>query len=370
MIKEIYIDNYKCLTNFRIQPGEFQLWLGDNGSGKSTVFAALRSIQLLLQHNHVDNIFKVSNLTEWDRREKQTIRVSMLLDKDTYDYNLNIEYSRSENKIRIGREELKWNDSTFFLFDGKNAHLYRINRDTDELEEGASFGADWSRSVIPAIAESEGNWPLLRFREAVFKWLLVNPIPYVVSNLAESDTRRLSEHAENFAEWYRNIIQGHPRISYRTKEHLDDVLPGFEQLSLMKEDGQSRRLTATFRINGKDRDFGFLALSDGQRQLVMLYTFMEALRSGVFSTIFIDEPDNFVSLREIKPWINNLKEICEEENRQVIIISHHPEIINDMAWGKELWFSRPEGAHVITKPMPIQTDLSPAEIVARGWENE
>ena len=29
MIKEIYIDNYRCLVNFRIRPGEFQLWLGD-----------------------------------------------------------------------------------------------------------------------------------------------------------------------------------------------------------------------------------------------------------------------------------------------------------------------------------------------------
>ncbi len=102
----------------------------------------------------------------------------------------------------------------------------------------------------------------------------------------------------------------------------------------------------------------------------MLYTFMEALRIGVFSTIFIDEPDNFVSLREIKPWINNLQEICEEADRQAIMISHHPEIINEMARGKELWFSRPEGSHVIAKPMPTLAELKPAEILVRGWENE
>lgn len=32
-------------------------------------------------------------------------------------------------------------------------------------------------------------------------------------------------------------------------------------------------------------------ISDGQRQLIVLYTILEALRSGVFSTVLIDEPD-------------------------------------------------------------------------------
>ncbi|MCF7809373.1 ATP-binding protein [bacterium] len=369
MIKEIYIDNFKCLTNFRIQPGEFQLWLGDNGSGKSTVLTALRNIQSLLKGNHVEDIFSISDLTVWDKRTTQTIGFSMLIDNDSYDYNLSIEWLKSENKIRIDREELKWNDSTFYLFDGKNTHLYRVNRDTGKPEKGVSFGADWSRSVISTIAENEGNEPLLRFREAVLKWLLINPIPHFVKQDAESETRWLSFHAENFSEWCRYIFQEHPNISYLTKEHLKDVLPGFESLRL-KEVGSSRRLTATFRINGKDRDFDFLSLSDGQRQLIILYTLMLALQIGIYTEILIDEPDNFVSLREIQPWINNLKDICDEYDRQVIIISHHPEIINEMARGEELWFSRQEGSHVITKPLKPVADLTPAEIVVRGWENE
>ena len=49
MIKEIYIDNFKCLVNFRINPKTFQLWLGDNGVGKTTVLDALRSITPALE---------------------------------------------------------------------------------------------------------------------------------------------------------------------------------------------------------------------------------------------------------------------------------------------------------------------------------
>jgi len=369
MIREIYIDNYRCLTNFRVKPEDFQLWLGDNGSGKTSTFDALRNIQRLLRSEHVEDIFRATDLTIWDNRREQTIEISLEINEERYDYKLIVEHSRQENMARIKREELKWKGSPFFLFDGKVAHLFRINRDTSEPEEGAHFSADWTRSIIPTVVRRDDNSPLLQFRDEIDKWLLVQPVPLVVKELAESEARNLSCHAENFAQWYKHVSQEKPAIGYGAKELLADVLPGFDLLSL-KEAGEARRLTATFRIKGNDIDFDFMALSDGQRQLIVLYTILESLRAGVFSTVFVDEPDNFVSLREIQPWIESLNDTCDETDRQAIIISHHPEIINKMARGKELWFSRQEGAHVITKPYPTTPGLTPAETMARGWDDE
>lgn len=369
MINEIYIDNFRCLTNFRIKPGDFQLWLGDNGSGKTSVMDALRYVQRLMRGEHVDDIFKRNSLTIWDTRKDQMFGFSLMIDGEVYKYELTMEYADREDKRRIKREKLIWKDSTFYLFDGQETHLYRINRNTKKAEEGAIFPAGWSRSVIPTIAQRDDNWPLIRFREELEKHLFINPVPLVVELAAESESRNLSEHTENFAQWYRHLLQERPRIGYSAKQLLEDVLPGFEQVSL-REIGESRKLTATFRIDGKDRDFDFRDISDGQRQLIVLYTVLEALRAGIFSTVLIDEPDNFVSLREIQPWLENLNDICDEENRQAIIISHHPEIVNKMARGGELWFSRQEGAHVVVKPFPTVAELTPAEVMARGWENE
>ena len=199
--------------------------------------------------------------------------------------------------------------------------------------------------------------------------MIINPVPLVINHEAESESRILSKHAENFAEWYRYVLQEKPGVGYKAKVHLEDALPGFDQISL-KEVGKSRCLTATFRINNKDREFEFTQLSDGQRQLFILYIILEALRTNVFSTLFVDEPDNFVTLREIQPWVDNLQDVCDEESRQAIIISHHPEIINKMARGNEFLFSRQEGAHTIIKSMPENMKLLPSEIIARGWENE
>lgn len=369
MITEIYVDNFRCLTNFRIKLNPFQLWLGDNGTGKSSVMDVLTSIQALLQGGHVADHFSGKSLTVWDTRKEQTFGVVLQIDDDTYAYQLTIEHSRQENKTRIKKEELKWNQSMFYLFDGQDVHLYRINRETGQAEEGTSFPADWSRSLIATVAQREDNWPLVRFRETMNACLLTHPVPAMMDDTAESEARSLSGHAENFAQWYRHVLQEKPGIGYKTKAHLADILPGFEQLSL-KELGKSRRLTATFRINDREQDFDFNDLSDGQRQLLMLYTVLEALRAGIFSTVLIDEPDNFVSLREIQPWLDTLDDICEETGKQAIIISHHPEIVNKMARGSELWFSRQAGAHVVVKPFPKIADLPPSEVMARGWENE
>lgn len=369
MMNEIYIDNFRCLTNFRIKPGNFQLWLGDNGSGKTSVLDALRYVQRLMRGKHVEDIFNRNSLTTWDKRRDQTIGFSLMIDDEVYRYELTIEYAHQEGKQRIKREELIWEDSTFFLFDGQEAHLYRINWNTRKTEEGAVFPAKSDRSVIPTIAQRDDNKPLIRFREEIEKILLIQPVPLVVEDAAASESRNLSEHAENFAQWYRHLLQEQPSIGYRATQLLEDVLPGFEQLSL-REIGESRKLMATFRIEGKDRDFDFMNISDGQRQLIVLYMVLEALRAGTYSTVLIDEPDNFVSMREIQPWLENLNDICDEQDKQALIISHHPEIVNKMARGAELWFSRQAGAHVVVKPFPKVADLPPAEAMARGWENE
>lgn len=369
MIKEIYIDNFRCLINFRIKPENFQLWLGDNGSGKTSVLDALRYVQRLVRGEHVEDIFTRNSLTTWDRRRDQTIGLSLTIDDELYKYELTIEYAKQEDKQRIKREELIWKDSTFFLFEGQEAHLYGINWHTDEIEQGVVFPASWGRSVIPTIPQRDDNKPLIRFREELDELLLIQPVPLVVKDAAATESRNLSEHAENFAQWYRHLLQEYPSIGYAAKQLLEDVLPGFEQLSL-RESGDSRKLMATFRIEGKEHDFDFMDLSDGQRQLIVLYMVLEAFRAGTFSAVLIDEPENFVSMREIQPWLEILNEVCDEQDKQAVIISHHPEIVNKMARGTELWFSRKSGAHVVTMPFPKVADLPPAEVMARGWENE
>jgi predicted ATPase len=115
----------------------------------------------------------------------------------------------------------------------------------------------------------------------------------------------------------------------------------------------------------------FYELSDGQRVLVGLYTVLHfALRAG--ACVLFDEPDNFIALREIQPWLQKVLERVEDHNTQVVIVSHHPELLNRLALPGGIVLDRPGGRHTRVRPFtdPAQTGLSPAELVARGWEHE
>jgi ATPase subunit of ABC transporter with duplicated ATPase domains len=86
----------------------------------------------------------------------------------------------------------------------------------------------------------------------------------------------------------------------------------------------------------------------------------------------LDEPDNYVALAELEPLISALETAAEENHAQVFLISHHPEFYNRLAddSGRCIHFSRDKDGRfragaVDWKRFP---GMTPAEVVARGWQ--
>ena len=110
----------------------------------------------------------------------------------------------------------------------------------------------------------------------------------------------------------------------------------------------------------------FDELSDGQRVLLMLYTLLATATDDC--TICIDEPENFLALREINPWLNLLLERTQTQRCQAVLISHHPELINALAVGSGRWIDRTGDAESRAQTISENgSGLSVAELVARGW---
>lgn len=57
-------------------------------------------------------------------------------------------------------------------------------------------------------------------------------------------------------------------------------------------------------------------------------------------TPFLDEPENFVSLDEIQPWLMMVNDIIEESGAQCIMISHHPELIDYFGHDRSIWLEQ------------------------------
>ena len=109
-------------------------------------------------------------------------------------------------------------------------------------------------------------------------------------------------------------------------------------------------------------------MSEGQRCLVCLYAILHFLLGRGY-TVVLDEPDNFLALREIQPWLTAAKDGIEDHGGQLLLISHHPEFINQWAPELGVQFVREGTGPVGVREFRVEgvTTLSPAELVARGW---
>ncbi len=56
-----------------------------------------------------------------------------------------------------------------------------------------------------------------------------------------------------------------------------------------------------------------------------------------------DEPDNFVAAKEIQPWLSQMRDAVLDHGATLLVLSHHPEVIDYLAPDNVLLFYREEG---------------------------
>lgn len=373
MISRVYIDNFKCFSSFEFHPEPVQLILGDNGSGKTSVYDVLETLrEFLTTGNNVEEGFSTSTLTAWDSRDSQTFEVEVNGNGGAYEYRLVIDHDRLGERCRIASERLQFDGRRLYEFDGGDAHLFR-----DDGSAGPQFPFDWSRSFIATIPERKDNTKLIWFRERMNRVFVFSPDPLRMTGHSGRETEKPDRGLHQIASWLRHLSQETIDVMPSLRDALRDTLEGMVGFRMEKTSETSRELRFEFdfsdesdaRKNGGGFSLSFDALSDGQRNLVALFTILFAA-VGRDSSVLIDEADNYVALREIQPWLTALQDRAEECECQIVLISHHPEIINYLAANHGQVFFRDDSGPSRTRPFEWKEGelASPSEIVARGWE--
>jgi len=227
------------------------------------------------------------------------------------------------------------------------------------------------------VQPAKDNQKLTWFKGRVARVHCVRIDPRRMLSTTEGEDSIPAEDLSNYASWYRHLLQEAPNVSAALSGHLEEVIDGLQTMRLRSLGASARELEALIgpdRAEGQAYSLG--ELSDGQRALVGLYTLVavlgEAATEQTPMTVCIDEPENYVALAELQPWMHEIEDIADGENAQVLIASHHPEFINHYAHTSATLFYREGGGPVRTRPFTAESDerLLPAEIVARGWEDE
>jgi predicted ATPase len=368
MLTRLYIDNFRCLVKFEYRPARRQLILGRNGSGKTTLLDALFFLrQFASRGDNLDKSFILSQRTRWLNQAQQMFELEAVLDDRLYQYRVVIEPFGEPPVARVSSETVRVDGQLIFEFEGGNVQLYN-----DAFERTASYPFDASRSALATITPRNDNVVLTRFRKWFGTLFCFRINPFDMPSRADSEELYPGVRLGNFASWYRHLVQASPNVNAALLESLRVVVDDFGFLGF-EPVGENVRLLFAELAQGSSRTVKvyFNELSDGQRCLICLYTILHfVLAKG--STVILDEPDNFVSLREIQPWLMRTADMVEEGQGQIILISHHPEMINQWAPGCGIQFVREGIGPVRVEEFhgDPKSHLSPAELVARGWERE
>ena len=333
--------------------------------------------------------------TRWLDRSKQVFEIEAELDGKLYDYRLEIQTEGALPWVGVSveAESLKVNGEPIVEISDGQMILHPIHG-----------GARWEK---PKFEQSLFRTNAVKHRYAETKtfldWISDLPCldlnPYAMERPAHLGGRpRLASDLSNIGDWFaqymddethresveqlsaslREMLDGF--ISIEAKEpNLDDPeddVRGTDGAALrgLKQEQQTWKpleLQVTFERQGAIVPLWFHELSEGQRCLIAIYMILHFLiEKG--RTVFLDEPDNFISLREIQPWLLQAEAAADDSRGQLILISHHPEILNMWAHEYGMRMFRENGGPVRIEKYKTDYDdlLQPSEVVARGWEND
>ncbi|MCK5798649.1 MAG: AAA family ATPase [Deltaproteobacteria bacterium] len=363
MIKRIYIDNFRCFSNFEFKPDRINLLLGLNGSGKSSFMEVFdRVLGLILEGQQVENIFSEEDLTRWDSRDQQRFECDLEIAEKTFIYTLVLE--KISARMVVHSERVTRGEATLFEYKAGEVFLHR-----NDGTLGTHFALRGTASFLHQIENRPENTDLMAFLDALRKVRSYKLDPTRIDALSSGEEERLAKNGSNFASWYRHISQEEAGAIPQFFEDLKEIISGFEALALRGAGKQGRvrdLLVQMHAARGDAYEVDFDAISDGQRALILLY----ALLIDIAATprfVFLDEPENYIGLTELQPWLQRLDDALGDEG-QLFFISHHPEVIDHLASETPILFERSDGGPVRVRQAEFdrESGLRASEQISMG----
>ncbi len=369
MITRLYVNNFRCLTAFEALFEPFGVLCGPNGAGKSSVFDALRLVRDLATGEGFlggESTRDIPSLdfTTWGSSKIQEFELSVTAEGHKFEYLLHMEQVSLDVKPRIIRERAVCDERE--LYD-RNLEGVRFLK-AGGIQSG--FPLDWRQAALGSIQAVGERRDIGILQDALAKLLILRPHPRAIEQESKSESQYPSLHLENLLSWYRFLSQ-EQEWTDGLRESLKNVWPDFKSFRMVEVGRNVKALQLRFggSTERNTTDLYFDQLSDGEKALIGLYMVRAALSRGAVQTILIDEPDNYVGLPELQPWVLALQELLDQDH-QAILISHHPEILDNVGEdaGRYLWRDN-HASPTRIGPLKVPEGMRAGEAIARGWVN-
>jgi energy-coupling factor transporter ATP-binding protein EcfA2 len=368
MITRLYANNFRCLVAFETAFDAFGVLCGPNGSGKSSIFDVIGMLRDLATGDVVlggeaERDIRSLEFTNWLDSPVQEFEIDIDAGGHAFSYRIHLEQAASELKPRVLYEQATCDRRVLFERNLDGVQFPRAGG------AASGFPLDWRQAALGSIQPANDRREIQLLQEAFAGMLVLQPSPRAIAAESRGEARSPSLHLENLLSWYRFLSQEQDWTD-ALRESLQGVWPDFRSFKTVDSGINTKVLQLRFDTDSpRGGLLWFHQLSDGEKALIGLYMLRAALETGAVGTILIDEPDNYVGLPELQPWVLAMRELLDETH-QLILISHHPEILGGAGedYGRYLWRDH-HGSPTRIGPLRVPEGLTAAEAVARGWLN-
>lgn len=358
-ISKIRIKNFKCIkdTTIKFEP-HFNLIIGKNNSGKSTIFEAMRLWQLAFYRflkertNNKEASFRSTHYFSFTLNDLAFLRINSFKRLfHTSSNNILIQITLNENdssidlpiEFTLTTEEL---NLRFSLFIAKTAKESDGSKRDQEITEKRKLA---SEMISKMIGKPQGS-PLKNLVLITY----ISPIFQLPTNepLYSKGYIREMLHQSRVANVLRNLIHPYSPKDYQTKakqieekrnnkhlvnieKQLDIILSGeikTPELYFTSDfkENEDANITIYANNNVNNSKVELSQLGSGTINLLNILSVLAFGDSeGInLNILLLDEPDSHLHSNHQIQLFKYLKDVSLEENKQMFIITHNHELIS------------------------------------------
>ena len=330
MIRRFYVHNFRCLENFELPLAgrSSTLLIGNNGSGKSTVAAALEVLQRIGRGtNRIKELVGLSDLTRNHTEIPIRFEIEVELNGKTFGYTIALELPEGFKELRVLEEKLIVNGQPIYTREVASVHMASSGGVGDRQ---ADFEIDWHLAALPIIQQRTAGDPLTIFKTWLGQILILRPVPALIRGESTGETFQPDPYVTQFGAWFSAVLAQAPSAYGEISLFLKQVMPDLKEITNPKTGQDSRSLVVQFATDLGSFQVPFAALSDGEKCFMICSLVLTAKTANNPVFCFWDEPDNYLSLSEVRHFVMALRRSFQNDG-QLVTTSHNPEAIRSFS---------------------------------------
>ncbi len=357
MITRVKVQNFKSLSDFKLELGPINVLVGPNMAGKSNVIDVFKFLfDLLHPTGGQEGLWSALNTRgpaldlPWKGSETNFVSIAIEGEREDapgthWAYKLQVSFppngiiqiQKEDLRLRRGAEERE-------LIGERPAAGGRWLKNYDGKELAGVPGSD--RSALQSIV---ANWDGDFLAALIEKWRFHQFLPALMKTPnPTSKGRVLDKVGSNLSAWLMWIQTHHPEQFAKIAQAASDLLPGFRKLLTWPTEQGTVFISS--QESGLISPVNLWQMSDGEVALLAFLSLIYSPPEWTGSLYCIEEPENHLYPKLLNAVVRLLRQVREEATQaglplsQLIIATQSPQFVDLFSLDEVIWLQKRDGA--------------------------